>query len=152
MNKTRVLFLCTGNSARSQMAEALLRRYAGWNFDVYSAGLQPREIHKYTYAVMLEIGIDMSEQRSKPLTEFLGRVHFGYLITVCSKAEEDCPIFPGVSNRLYWPFDDPVAFEGNAQEKLDKFRQARQEIDEKIREWLASKKITPREPESPLII
>lgn len=151
MNKTRVLFLCTGNSARSQMAEAFLRQYAGWYFDVYSAGLQPRGIHKYTIAVMREIGIDLSAKRSKPVDEFAGHMHFGYLITVCSKAESDCPIFPGVSNRLYWPFEDPAAFEGSAEAKLAKFRQVRQQIDTKIREWLDAEHISIREPEPPLL-
>lgn len=152
MNKTRVLFLCTSNSARSQMAEALLSKYAGWYFDVYSAGLYPKEIHPYTIAIMREIGMDLSSRHSKPIAEFAGHMHFGYLITVCSKAESECPIFPGVSNRLYWPFEDPSAFEGTEKEKLAKFRHVCQQIDIKIRDWLNAEQISIREPDPPLLI
>ena len=112
MEKPRVLFLCTGNSARSQMAEALLRIMAGNHFEVHSAGLEPTVIHPMTVKVLEEIGIDTSQQYAKPLTTYLGKTHFSYLITVCSKAEERCPFFPGLSQRMHWPFDDPAAFEG----------------------------------------
>jgi Protein-tyrosine-phosphatase len=111
MEKERVLFLCTGNSARSQMAEALLRKMAGDRFEVHSAGLDPSVIHPMTIQVLQEIGIDASGQYAKPLTNYLGKVHFSYLITVCSRAEERCPIFPGIGQRLHWPFEDPAAFE-----------------------------------------
>ena len=100
MKKLRVLFLCTGNSARSQMAEALLRKLAGDRYEVHSAGLEPTVIHPLTVKVLEEIGIDASKQYAKPLTDYLGKTHFSYLITVCSKAEERCPIFPGVGQRL----------------------------------------------------
>ena len=135
MNKPRVLFLCTGNSCRSQMAEVFLRKYAGDQFEVYSAGLEPKPINSLTIKVMEEIGFDMSSQYSKPLTLYLGKVHFGYLITVCSNAEEKCPIFPGMGTRIHWPFDDPAVFEGSEEEKLLKFREVRDQIDQKVHEW-----------------
>lgn len=136
MSKTRVLFLCTGNSARSQMAEAFLRKYAGDRFEVYSAGLEPKGINPYTIQVMEEVGVDMSGHTSKELKQYLGKVHFGYLITVCDNAEKNCPIFPGMGIRLHWGFEDPAAFEGTPQEKLAKFRQIRDQIDERVRSWL----------------
>lgn len=138
MKKTRVLFICTGNSARSQMAEAFLRHLAGDQFEVFSAGLQPKEIHPITIQVMEELGINMNGQSSKSIEQYLAKVHFGYLITVCDKAEQNCPIFPGMGQRLHWPFEDPAAFEGTEHEKLAKFRQVRQEIFTKIREWLTT--------------
>ena len=140
MEKTRVLFLCTGNSARSQMAEALLRKHAGDQFEVYSAGLEPKAINPYTVKVLEEIGIDTSHLYTKALSIFMGTQSFNYLITVCSKADEKCPIFSGMGIRLRWPFDDPAAFEGNEQEKLAKFRIIRDQIDEKIRGWLTEQR------------
>lgn len=136
MDKTRVLFLCTGNSARSQIAEAFLRKYAGDRFEVFSAGLDPKGINPKTIQVMEEIGIDLSNQRSKSLLEYMGKVHFGYMITVCDRAEKNCPIFPGMGIRLHWPFEDPASAVGNEEEKLAKFRQVRDQIDTKVREWL----------------
>jgi arsenate reductase len=136
MNKTRVLFLCTGNSARSQMGEAFLRRYRGDEFEVYSAGLEPKEIHPYTRQVLAEVGIDMAGQYAKSLSEYMGRVHFGYLITVCDRAEQRCPIFPGMGVRLYWPFEDPAAATGTEKEKLAVFRRVRDEIEARVLEWL----------------
>jgi arsenate reductase (thioredoxin) len=136
MDKARVLFLCTHNSARSQIAEALLRHDAGDRFDVYSAGLEPSEINPLTHKVMEEIGIDMQGQYAKPLTIYMGKIHFGYLITVCSKAEERCPIFPGMGVRLHWPFDDPAAFEGSEEQKLDEFRRVRDQIQARIQAWI----------------
>jgi len=136
MRKARVLFLCTGNSARSQMAEAFLRKYAGDRFEVYSAGLEPKGVHPYTKRVMEEIGVDISDQYSKGLTQFMGRMHIGYLITVCEKAEERCPILPGVSIRLVWPFDDPAIPEGTEEERIGRFRAVRDRIDERIQSWL----------------
>ena len=138
MQKTRVLFLCTGNSARSQMAEAILRKRAGDYFEVYSAGLEPKGLNSYTLRVLNESGIDTSELRSKALTEFIGKQHFGYLITVCSKAEDKCPIFPGMGMRLHWPFDDPADFHGNEEETLAVFREVRDQIDATISEWLGA--------------
>jgi arsenate reductase (thioredoxin) len=136
MSKTRVLFMCTGNTARSQMAEAFLRSYAGERYEAYSAGLEPREIDPLTVAVMEERGFDLSEQYAKGLKEFLGKVHFGYLITVCDRAERECPTFPGMGIREFWPFEDPVAFEGTEDERLARFREVRDAIDGRVREWL----------------
>src|SRR5271157_428041 len=135
MHNPRVLFLCTGNSCRSQIAEAFLKKYAGDRFEVYSAGLDPKPINPLTIKVMEEIGMDMSGQYSKPLTLYMGKVHFGYLITVCSNAEKECPIFPGMGMRLHWPFEDPAKFEGSEEEKLRKFREVRDQIDQKVHEW-----------------
>jgi arsenate reductase (thioredoxin) len=136
MTKPRVLFLCTGNSARSQMAEAFLRKYDGEHFEVYSAGLEPSVINPLTVQVMEEIGIDMSGHYAKPLTTYLGKMHFGYLITVCSRADEKCPVFPGMGQRLHWPFDDPAAAEGNTEQRLAVFRRVRDEIEQKVQAWV----------------
>ena len=135
--KTRVLFLCTGNSARSQMAEAWLRHYAGDQFEAYSAGLEPKGLNPFTVRVMEEIGIPLTGQYSKDVREYMGKLHFGYLITVCANAEEKCPTtFPGVGQRMHWAFDDPAAVEGTEEEQLAKFREVRDQIDRRIREWL----------------
>jgi len=136
MEKMRVLVLCTGNSARSQMAEAFLRRYAGDRLEVHSAGLEPKGINPYTVRVMQEKGYDLSSHSSKDVGQYLGRVHFGTVITVCDRAEKNCPIFPGVSRRLHWPFDDPAEVTGTDEEKLEKFRQVRDQIEARIKTWL----------------
>ena len=138
MDKIRVLFLCTGNTARSQMAEAWLKFYAADRFEVHSAGLEPSVVNPLTIQVMQEAGVDMSEARSKSLTEFTGKLHFGYLITVCSNAEEKCPIFPGMGQRLHWPFDDPAAVVGTEEERLAAFRRVRDEIEQKVKSWQSS--------------
>ncbi len=135
--KTKVLFLCTGNSARSQMAEALLRKHGGERFDVFSAGLEPSGVNPLTIRVMQEQGIDMSGHWSKSVQEYLGKVRFDYVITVCSKADKNCPIFPGASVRLHWPFDDPAAAVGSEGERLAAFRRVRDEVEARIRAWLA---------------
>ena len=140
--KNRVLFLCTGNSARSQMAEAFLRRYAGEHFEVFSAGLEPKGINPLTIQVMAEIGFDISNQTSKSVTDFLGKVFIQRLITVCDQAEKNCPTaWPGINQRLHWPFEDPAAFEGTQEEKLAKFREVRDQINLKIRSWLVEQGI-----------
>jgi arsenate reductase len=141
MDKIRMLFLCTGNTARSQMAEAWLKFYATERFEVYSAGLEPSVVNPLTVLVMQEAGVDMSGARSKSLTEFIGKLHFGYLITVCSNAEEKCPIFPGVGVRLHWPFDDPAAVTGTDEEKLAAFRRVRDEIAAKVRQWVEEMRV-----------
>ena len=132
-----VLFLCTGNSARSQMAEALLRRYAGDRFDVFSAGLQPRSIHPLTLQVLSEIGIDTGTLRSKGVDEFLGKMSIHHAIVVCAKAQQSCPrLYPFALGVLYWPFEDPAALDGSPEEKLAKFREVRDQIDDQIHNWL----------------
>jgi len=137
MENKSVLFLCTGNTARSQMAEAFLRKYAGKHLQAYSAGLEPGAINPYTERVMREIGIDLSDQHSKSVKEYLGKMSFTYLITVCAKAEANCPtIFPGIGERLSWAFDDPAAVEGSEEEKLFKFREVRDQIEKRIKLWI----------------
>jgi len=137
MNKIKVLFLCTGNSARSQMAEAFLRTLAGDKYEAYSAGLEPEEIHPLTRAVMEEIGIDISSQYSKALKDYMGKMHFGYLITVCSEADKRCPsVFPGMGQRLHWDLEDPAKFIGSEEEKLQKFREIRDQIRLNIQSWI----------------
>jgi arsenate reductase len=138
MSKIKVLFLCTGNSARSQMAEAFLKKYGGDQCDAYSAGTEPKGINPYTERVMEEVGINLSGQHSKHVKEYMGKVHFGYLITMCGKAEESCPTtFPGIGQRLHWSFEDPSAFTGSEDEKLAKFREVRNQIEQHIKTWLA---------------
>jgi arsenate reductase (thioredoxin) len=138
MNKQRILFLCTGNSARSQMAEAFIRKYADDRFEVHSAGLEPKGLNPLTVKVMDEIGIDVSGQTSKGVDTYLGKLHFQYLVTVCNDADRDCPtVWPGVHQRMHWSFQDPAAVEGSEQEKLAKFREIRDLIETKIKKWLA---------------
>src|SRR5579863_6243106 len=115
--KKRVLILCTGNSARSQMAEGLLRQDAGDRFEVSSAGTKPGSVRPEAIAVMRELGIDISGHRSKSVTEFDGQ-HFDYVITVCDSARESCPVFFGSANRLHHSFDDPAALQGSEGERL----------------------------------
>jgi len=122
------------------MAEAILQQIGNKDFEVYSAGLEPSAINPYTIKVLSEMGIDWSQARSKGLNEFLGKLHFGYVITVCSRAEERCPIFPGVGQRLHWPFNDPAAVEGSDEEKLSAFRTIRDEIQQKLMDWYSSEK------------
>jgi arsenate reductase len=134
----RVIFLCTGNSARSQMAEAFLRKYAGDRFEVHSAGLDPHGINPYTIRVMEEVGISLEGQESKSVKKYLGTTHFSYLFTVCDSAEENCPrVFLTQGVHTHWAFEDPAAFEGTDDEKMEKFRQVRDLIEAKIKAWLA---------------
>ena len=141
-----VLFLCTGNSARSQMAEALLRKFAAEQFEVHSAGLDPQGIHPCTERVMNEIGISLDGQRSKSLAEYLGKLPVSYAVFVCEQAESRCPTnWPFCPQRLYWPFDDPAAFSGSEEDRLEKFRQVRDEIEDKLRSWLDGLGITPND-------
>jgi arsenate reductase len=125
--KKRVLILCTGNSARSQMAEGLLRHDAGNRFDVASAGVEPSRVRAESIEAMREIGIDISEHRSKSIDEFIGQA-FDYVITVCDNANERCPVFPGNTKRIHWSFEDPAAAEGDEDTKLAVFRRVRDEI------------------------
>jgi arsenate reductase (thioredoxin) len=138
MDKQRVLFLCTGNSARSQIAEAFLRKHGGDRFEAHSAGLEPKGLNPFTVKVMDEVGIDVSSQTSKGVETYLGKVLFQYLVTVCDDADKNCPtVWPGVNNRMHWSFQDPAASEGTDEEKLAKFREVRDLIETKIKAWLA---------------
>lgn len=136
--KENVLFLCGGNSCRSQMGEVLLRAHAGGRFSVFSAGLEPTgEVHPMTIRVLEEKGLDVSGLRSKGAKEFLGRLPVRYLITVCDAAAKNCPsIWPGMQERLSWPFEDPAAFSGTGEETLAKFREVRDAIEARILAWL----------------
>ena len=130
--KKQVLILCTGNSARSQMAEGLLRHDAGDRFEVVSAGVEPSRVRPEAIEVMSEIGIDISDHRSKSVDEFAGQ-EFDYVITVCDNANERCPIFPGGTKRIHWSFDDPAAAEGDDDTKRRVFRRVRDEIRHRLR-------------------
>jgi arsenate reductase len=124
----RVLFVCTHNSARSQISEALLRRAGGAAFDVHSAGTEAAGVNPYAVRVLDEVGIDWSLARSKTTAEFLGQP-FDYVITVCDSAKTVCPVFPGPGNRIHWGLEDPSEVDGTDEEKLAAFRRTRAEID-----------------------
>ncbi len=131
MAKLKVLFLCTGNSCRSQMAEGWLRHLAGGRFEVFSAGTKPVGLNPEAVAVMREVGIDISGQRSKNVSEFVGH-HFPYVVTVCDSAREQCPIFPGTVRRMHWSLEDPAAAQGTHEERLAVFRRVRDQIGKRI--------------------
>jgi arsenate reductase (thioredoxin) len=133
-----VLVLCTGNSARSQMAEALLRGKAGDVFDVKSAGTDPASrVNPLAIESMREIGIDITAARPKDLSQFLGHVPVRHLITVCHDADGKCPsVWPGVASRVHWPIEDPAAFRGSESEALAKFREVRNELSERLDLWI----------------
>ncbi len=132
MKRERVLILCTGNSARSQMAEGLLREMGGGQLEVESAGVAPSRVREEAIEAMREIGIDISGQQAKSVDEFAGQ-HFDYVITVCDNANENCPVFPGTARRIHKSFEDPPApGVGTDDERLAIFRRVRDEI----REWL----------------
>ena len=137
-NRKRILVICTGNSARSQMAEALLRHLGGDRVDVVSAGSAPApQVHPLAVRAMAEIGLDISAQRPKPMADFLGQP-FDYIIAVCSKAAEACPFFPGPAQRLHWFYADPAAAEGTEEERMAAFRAVRDDLRRRIAEWLAA--------------
>ncbi|MGH9871082.1 MAG: arsenate reductase ArsC [Pyrinomonadaceae bacterium] len=133
----RVLILCTGNSARSQMAEGLLRHYAGNAFAVESAGLEPSFVRPEAIEVMREIGIDISSQRSKSIDEFTGEP-FDYVITVCDNANQNCPIFSAATRRVHWSIADPAAVAGTEQVRLAAFRIARDDLRERLSKFVES--------------
>ena len=137
--RARVLFVCTHNSARSQMAEGLLRDLAGDRFEVTSAGTEATHVRPLAIRVMDEIGIDISGQESKTLERYLGEP-FDYVITVCDDANEACPFFPGANKRLHWSFEDPSRAEGSEDERLAIFRRVRDEIRERIEQELVNRK------------
>jgi arsenate reductase len=131
----RVLFVCTGNSARSQIAEALLADFGGSDFSVFSAGTNPGSVNPYAVRVLDEIGIDWSGATSKSVTEFLG-ARFDYVVTVCDRARQTCPVFPGNHNTLHWGLDDPAEVEGADEAKLEAFRRTRTEISTRLRPFV----------------
>jgi arsenate reductase len=133
--KPRVLILCTGNSARSQMAEGLLRHEGGERFEVFSAGTRPSHVRPEAIAVMAEIGLDISGHRSKSVDEFVGQ-DLDFVITVCDNAKETCPVFPGAVKRLHWPFEDPAAVEGSEEVRKAAFRRIRDRIHGRIMVFL----------------
>ncbi|MBA4114857.1 MAG: arsenate reductase ArsC [Rubrobacter sp.] len=135
--KSRILFLCTHNSARSQMAEGLLRHLAGDRFEVHSAGTEATSVRPEAVRVMAEVGVDISGQESKTLERYLGET-FEYVITVCNDANEACPVFPGARNRLHWSFEDPSRATGTDEERLEVFRKVRDRIRSRIEEELLS--------------
>ena len=136
-SKQRVLFLCTGNSCRSQMAEGFLRELGGAAFDVASAGVDPTRINPLAVRVMAEAAIDISEQYSKSVDEMTGQ-DFDYVITVCDRAREACPVFPRAARSLHWSFDDPAEAPGAEEDRLIVFRRVRDEISGRVREFVSN--------------
>ena len=132
----RVLFVCTGNSARSIMAEALLRRHGGDRFEVHSAGTEPRGVNPLTLRVLAEAGIDASWARSKAVSEYLGQ-SFDYVVTVCDQARQACPVFPGVNEALHWGYEDPAEATGTEEERLAVFRRVFVAIGERVAQFAA---------------
>lgn len=139
MDKSKVLFVCVHNSARSQMAEAFLKKYGAGKFEVESAGLEPGKLNPVVVEVMKEAGIDISMNQTKRVYDFYNQGKtFKYVITVCNEGENKCPFFPGGTQHLHWTFDDPSSFTGSAQEKLARTRDVRNQIEAKIIGWLNS--------------
>jgi arsenate reductase (thioredoxin) len=137
MSKQSVLFLCAHNAARSQMAEALLRKHAGDRFDVVSAGLEPTAIHPLTTRVLNEVGLDVSGYRAKGLDGLIGKKSFQLAIIVCERTQKNCPhIFPFALQSLDWSFEDPAEAQGTEEQRLQKFRDVRDQIEARILEWL----------------
>ncbi len=137
---TRVLFICTGNSARSQIAEALLTVLGGPDFAAFSAGTDPQGVRPETLRVLEELRINWSGARSKSVTEFLGQP-FDYVITVCDRARQTCPVFPGRHETLHWDIADPVEVEGSDEERLDAFRRTRAEVTERLLKFIEATQI-----------
>ena len=137
--RPRVLFLCTHNSARSQMAEGLLRYLAGDRFEANSAGTEATHVRPLAVRAMGEIGVDVSGQESKALDRYLGEP-FEYVVTVCDAANEACPVFPGAKNRLHWSFEDPAQATGTEEERMEVFRKVRDEIRERIERELLTRR------------
>jgi arsenate reductase len=131
----RVLFVCTGNSARSQIAEAVLARLGGADFEVHSAGTEPKGVNPYSIRVLADAGIDWSKARSKSINEFVAQ-SFDYVITVCDRARQSCPVFPGGGNTLHWGLEDPAEVQGTDAERLATFRQTYLELNQRIRPFV----------------
>ncbi len=127
----RVLFVCTGNSARSQIGQALLQHFGGVDFAVESAGTDPKGVNPFAVQVLDEVGIDWADATSKPLEPFLEQP-FDYVITVCDRARQACPVFPGSTNSLHWGLEDPAEVEGSDEEKLAAFRRTRLELNQRL--------------------
>jgi len=140
MSLPTVLILCTGNSARSQMAEALLRAKAGEAFEVVSAGTEPApRVHPLAVDAMREVGMDISAARPKDVGAFLGRVPIRHLITVCHDADRRCPnAWPGVATRVHWPIEDPAAFRGDEEATRARFREVREQLSHRLDHWIAA--------------
>ena len=135
MDRKRVLFVCTHNSARSQMAEGLLRRFASDHFDAFSAGTQVTAVRPEAIRVMSEIGIDISGQESKSVDRYLGE-KFEWVITVCDRAKETCPVFPGSGETAHWSFDDPSEAEGSEEERLQVYRRVRDQVRDRLKMFI----------------
>jgi arsenate reductase len=135
--KKRVLILCTGNSARSQMAEGLLRHLAGKALEVHSAGTRPSAVNPLAIEAMREVGVDISRQRSKSVSEFAGQ-SFATVITVCDNAAEQCPVFPGAPQRIHWSLPDPAEVKGSASERLAAFRNVRDSLEQHLHGFVAA--------------
>jgi arsenate reductase len=149
--KARVLFVCTHNSARSQMAEGFLRHHAGYTFEAFSAGTEPGALNPLAAQAMAEDGIDISRQQAKSVDAFLEET-FDYVVTVCDDANETCPVFPNARNRLHWSFPDPSRAEGTAEERLAAFRSVRDDIEARVERFLegtaSDKKVSRRQSSS----
>jgi thioredoxin type arsenate reductase len=136
-NRTpRVLFLCTHNAARSQMAEGILRDLSKGSVDVFSAGTEATGVHPLAVRALREVGIDISQQRSKNVSEFEGQT-FDFVATLCDSAQELCPVFPGDPERIHWSFPDPGAVQGTEEERLRAFRQTARELATRLRPFMA---------------
>ena len=138
MNKKRVLFVCVHNSARSQTAEAFLKKYGGDRFEVESAGLEPGKLNPVVVEVMKEVGIDISQNKTKSVFDFYKQgKQYDYVVTVCDESQSGaCPMFPGAGERLHWGFADPSGFTGTQEDKAQKTRDVRDQIEAKIKAWL----------------
>ena len=143
MPKKRILVLCTGNSARSQMGEGLFRAEGGEACDVFSAGTKPSSVRPEAIAVMKEIGIDISGHRSKSVDEFSG-LSFDYVVTVCDNARDHCPVFPAGTARIHWSFEDPAAVEGDEAERQAAFRRIRDRIHQRVKTFFRDQADAPR--------
>lgn len=140
MDKERILFVCSHNAARSQMAEAFLKQLAGDRFEVESAGIEPGTLNPTVVEAMKEIGIDLSQNKTKSVFDFYRQgKHYDYVVTVCDESQAGkCPVFPGTvaTKRIHWSFDDPSSFQGTREEKIERTREVRDKIKRRIMEWL----------------
>ena len=139
----RILVLCTGNSARSQMGEGLFRAEGGGRFEVFSAGTKPSSVRPEAIAVMKEMGIDISGQRSKSVDEFAGQ-SMDYVVTVCDNARDNCPLFPAGTERLHWSLEDPAAIQGSEEKRLEAFRRIRDQIHAQVKAFCRDRAVPAR--------